>query len=97
MREGCGACGLRYEPEPGYFVGAIYLNYALTAAVAVGAVLILDWTVGLTLGQQLAVGIAVAVVVPLGAFHHTRSLWLGADWLLTGTRAGRARGPGRRG
>jgi hypothetical protein len=37
MRETCDACGLKYEREQGYFVGAIYLNYAVTAVVCLGA------------------------------------------------------------
>ncbi len=28
MHERCVACGLRYEREQGFFVGAIYINYA---------------------------------------------------------------------
>src|SRR5262249_54898084 len=36
MRDTCAACGLRYEREQGYFVGAIYVNYLLTAALGLG-------------------------------------------------------------
>jgi uncharacterized protein (DUF983 family) len=83
MREACAACGFRYECEPGYFVGAIYLNYALSVALGVGSVLVLDWTVGLGLGQQLALGIAVAGLVPLVFFRYARSLWLALGYLVT--------------
>lgn len=30
MHETCSYCGLKYEQEPGYFVGAMYVSYALT-------------------------------------------------------------------
>jgi hypothetical protein len=30
MHERCPLCGLRYEREPGYFMGAMYISYALT-------------------------------------------------------------------
>jgi uncharacterized protein (DUF983 family) len=83
MRESCAACGFRYEREQGYFVGAIYVNYVVTAAIAVGTVLALDWTVGLTLTQQLAVGVALALLVPVVFFRYARSLWLGLDFLIT--------------
>jgi len=82
MHERCAACGLRYEREQGYFVGAIYINYAVTVAVAVGVVLGLDWTVGLTLAQQLAIGVALGVVVPLAFFRYARSLWLVVNYLV---------------
>lgn len=83
MHEICGACGLRYEREMGYFVGAIYVNYAATVAVAAGTVLLLDWFFDLTLVQELAVGVALAVLVPLVFFRYSRSLWLGLDYLVT--------------
>src|SRR5919204_3989417 len=64
MRERCAACGLRYEREQGYFVGAIYINYAATVAIGAGGVLLLDWAVGLSLREQLALGIALGALVP---------------------------------
>ena len=83
MRERCPVCGLRYEREQGYFVGAIYINYAMTVVVAAGTVLGLDATVGLTLAQQLALGVALAALVPLAFFRYSRSLWLCVDYLVT--------------
>jgi len=83
MHEHCAVCGLVYEREQGYFVGAIYVNYAVTVAIAVGAVLVLDWTIGLTLRAQLALGIALVTLVPLVFFRYARSLWLAVDHLVT--------------
>jgi len=97
MEERCAACGLRYEREQGFFVGAIYVNYAITIGVVLGVVLVLDWSVGLTLGQQLAIGIALAVLVPLAVFRYARSLWLSVTYAVTAgserTRLGRGRRP----
>ena len=81
MHAGCAACGLRYEREQGYFVGAIYINYAATVVVAAGTVLAADAVLGLTLAQQLALGIAVAALVPLAFFRYSRSLWLSVGFL----------------
>jgi len=83
MRERCEACGLRYEREAGYFVGAIYVNYAAAVAVGIGTVFVLDWTIGLSLRAQLAIGIGLAALVPLVFFRWARSLWLGVDYFLT--------------
>lgn len=30
MYESCPSCGLRFEREPGYFLGAMYFSYALS-------------------------------------------------------------------
>ena len=104
MHPRCEACGLRYEREQGYFVGAIYLNYAVTVGVAVGAVLALDWVIGLTLAAQLAVGIALAALIPLAFFRYARSLWLSVGYLTSagerraghtpGSKTKKRRGPG---
>jgi len=83
MHERCAACGFRYEREQGYFVGAIYVNYAVTVVVAAGTVLVLDWTVGLTLTAQLVIGITLGALVPLLFFRYARSLWLSLDYLVT--------------
>jgi uncharacterized protein (DUF983 family) len=31
MHETCGHCGLKYEKEPSFFYGAMYVSYALTS------------------------------------------------------------------
>src|SRR5206468_186624 len=83
MHERCAACGLRYECEQGYFVGAIYINYAVTIVVAAGTVLAADALLGLTLAQQLAVGTALAALIPVAFFRYARSLWLSVGYLAT--------------
>ena len=83
MHEVCPHCGFRYEREHGYFVGAIYLNYAVTVGVAMGLVLVLDWTIGLTLTQQLAIAIPMVTVLPVILFRWARALWLAVDHVLT--------------
>ena len=37
MAESCALCGLRYERAQGYWVGAIYVNYGATTAIALTA------------------------------------------------------------
>jgi uncharacterized protein (DUF983 family) len=75
----CPHCGLKYEREQGYFVGAIYINYAATVAIAVPGFFVLDAFAGLTINQQLGIWIPFAIVFPLVFFHHARSFWLVLD------------------
>lgn len=81
MAERCGSCGLDLRREQGYYVGAMYINYGVTAGVmlAVGIPLAdrvplvaLSWPLGL-----------FAVTFPLLFFRHSRSLWLGIDLYIT--------------
>jgi uncharacterized protein (DUF983 family) len=79
MRLDCAHCGLKFEREQGYFIGAIYINYAATVLIAVPGFFILDFFTNITINQQLALWIPFTVIFPLLFFHHSRSLWLVLD------------------
>jgi hypothetical protein len=80
MVSACARCGLRFERAPGYFVGAIYVNYGVTAAMMVGGGLLLWQLAGIPPGRQLWGWIPFAVVFPLWFFRYSRSLWLGIEY-----------------
>ena len=65
MNENCAHCGLKFEREQGYFIGAIYINYAATIAIAVPGFFLLDAFTGIDINQQLAFWIPFAVIFPL--------------------------------
>jgi uncharacterized protein (DUF983 family) len=81
MRAHCPNCDLKFEREQGYFVGAIYINYAATIAIAVPGFFILDAFTDIDINQQLAIWVPFAVIFPLLFFHHSRALWLVLDHL----------------
>jgi uncharacterized protein (DUF983 family) len=81
MRVHCPSCGLKFEREQGYFVGAIYINYAATIAIAVPGFFILDVLARLSIDQQLWIWVPFAIIFPLLFFHHSRALWLVLDHL----------------
>ena len=81
MNSYCFQCGLKFEREQGYFIGAIYINYAATVAIAVPGFFLLDTFTRMTIQQQLAIWVPFAIVFPLLFFHHSRSLWLVLDHL----------------
>ena len=63
MHERCPACGLVLEREQGYFVGAIYVNYAATVGITIVGFLLLDsyseLSFGFTNYQQAGKGFTV--------------------------------------
>ena len=83
MLEACSQCDLRYEREQGYFVGAIYVNYVVTAVMCLAVPVGLDVAIGLPVWVQLAIAFVIALLVPVGFFRYARSLWLGVDHLVT--------------
>jgi uncharacterized protein (DUF983 family) len=82
MYANCLHCNLQFEREQGYFVGAIYVNYAATVAIAIAGFFVLDTYTNLTIHQQLAIWVPFTVIFPLLFFHHARSIWLVIDHLL---------------
>jgi uncharacterized protein (DUF983 family) len=82
MAEACALCGLRYERAQGYFVGAIYVNYAVTAILALGTFFLLWNLTALSTRAQLALVVPVAILFPLWFFRYSRSFWLALEYCL---------------
>ena len=81
MHEVCARCGLRFEREQGYFVGAIYINYAVTTLSSITGYLLLDAYTTLTLTMQLVMWSIYSISFPLWFFRYARSLWLAIDFI----------------
>lgn len=78
----CPVCRLRWEREQGYFVGAIYLNYAATVLIVMAGYFGVSHFAGLSVGQHLGLWGAFSVVFPLWFFRYSKSLWLALDYFL---------------
>ncbi len=82
MNERCPACGLRFEREQGYFLGAMYVSYALSvppvSLLCLVIWLLTRWRLDyVVLGAFLAYLPAVPVVVRI-----SRVIWIHIDqWL----------------
>ena len=80
MRRACVLCGLRFERAQGYWVGAIYVNYGVSATIALGGYFLLWARTELSMAAQLAIWIIFLVVFPLWFFRYSRSLWLAVEF-----------------
>jgi uncharacterized protein (DUF983 family) len=87
LRRFCPTCHLRLERAQGYFVGAIYLNYAATIAIVVPGYFLLDHFTGASLSTQLISWGTVAAVFPVIFFRYSKGLWLGLGYLFDSTDA----------
>ena len=81
MHERCATCGLVFEREQGYFVGAIYVNYAVTVGIAMMGYLVLWACTTISTAGQLALWVPFVVIFPLWFFRYSRSLWLAIAYL----------------
>jgi uncharacterized protein (DUF983 family) len=80
MNSVCAVCDLRFERAQGYWVGAIYVNYAFTTAIAMTGYLVLWRVAELSTAWQLSLWIPFVVVFPLWFFPYSRSLWLAVEY-----------------
>lgn len=75
MDKQCSHCNERYEKEPGYFYGAMFVSYAFSALIFF-IVLVLDFTL-FHLGLSLLLILIPAVLIfsPV-TFQWSRLIWL---------------------
>jgi uncharacterized protein (DUF983 family) len=77
MPDKCDHCGQVYSLEPSFFYGAMYVNYALTVAIAV-AMFIAMWVLGSPWDlHEYLIGIVIGIVIlaPL-TFRLGRAIWI---------------------
>ncbi|MBK7682160.1 MAG: DUF983 domain-containing protein [Bacteroidetes bacterium] len=77
MYSHCPNCGLNFEPEPGYYYGAMYVSYAFTIAVSV-AVFLFYWVLFSefdTLTFIIANTVVLIFLAPY-TFRTARAVWL---------------------
>ena len=82
MNTVCAVCDLRFERAPGYWIGAIYVNYGVTVGIAVTGFFLLRALAGWDTPWQLALWGPFVVVFPLWFFRYSRSLWLALEYAL---------------
>jgi uncharacterized protein (DUF983 family) len=82
MHERCSACHLKFEREQGYFLGAMYINYAMTVGIVLVGYFVLEWVMDIPLSYQLVLWGSVSVLCPLLLFRRSRGLWLALDYVV---------------
>ncbi|SFU36105.1 DUF983 domain-containing protein [Pontibacter akesuensis] len=77
MHESCPCCGQAFEPEPGYYYGAMYVSFAFNVAIFIVSLFILyqfveDVTIAMMMGVVAVVVIGLLPVI----FRLSRALWI---------------------
>ncbi len=73
----CSACGLKYEKEPGFFYGAMYVSYALTVAfsVAIAVAIYVLFREASYVVYMISILVGLVVLMPL-SFRLSRTIWI---------------------
>lgn len=79
MNEHCGVCGLRFEREPGYFLGAMYISYAMAVPLLAGLLALFWWLSSWSWSYiLLAAALALLPFAPVLTLF-ARVLWIYID------------------
>lgn len=77
MNERCSCCGQPFSPEPGYYFGAMFVSYAINAAIFIATWLALKFFVTeVTLTMMLIVLFVVVIGLLPFNFRLSRALWI---------------------
>lgn len=79
MFDSCGVCGLKYEREPGYFLGAMYVSYGLSIPPVLLLILAIwklsGWAYDVSIGAAFLAYLPFAPVVA----RFARVVWMYVD------------------
>jgi uncharacterized protein (DUF983 family) len=68
MHEHCSHCGLKYQVEPSFFYGAMYVSYGLTVGIGIVIFVVLNFFISLNANKSLlAIIIGIVVLIPVTA------------------------------
>jgi uncharacterized protein (DUF983 family) len=81
MNDTCPACHTPFEREPGYFVGAMYISYAMAVPILATFTAILSYGIFPSWPLHLILIPAVLAFLPLvpAVFRYSRILWIHLD------------------
>lgn len=87
LRDRCADCGYRFVREPGFRLGAWFLNYMLVQFLLFGLGFgFIFWSANhpdTNLVPALGVGVLVCVVVPIAFYPTSQTLWAAIDLGMT--------------
>jgi uncharacterized protein (DUF983 family) len=79
MNQTCDVCGLKFEREPGYFLGAMYFSYTLGVLTILPVSLLLILVAGWDLAPVMVVMVVQTLISMPLFFRYSRVMWLHLD------------------
>ncbi|NNE27950.1 MAG: DUF983 domain-containing protein [Saprospiraceae bacterium] len=78
MNDSCSRCGQDFEPEPGYYYGAMFISYILSSFILLPIALVLAFYFEFSNLQMMAVIILLGVLIFFRILRVSRSIWIHA-------------------
>ena len=79
MHERCSVCDLKFEREPGYFLGAMYVSYALALVIIALLAALLWWVTGWWITKDTIWAVVLFLPLAPTITLFARVLWIYLD------------------
>jgi uncharacterized protein (DUF983 family) len=80
MNDPCPVCGMIFQREEGYFLGAMYVSFVLGTFMVGGGFFLIEWLFP-TWSEFLVLGVVISVYLLLvpAVFRYARTIWIYYD------------------
>jgi uncharacterized protein (DUF983 family) len=82
MEPSCPVCGLDFEPEAGYYLGAMYVSYGIGIFTVLPVSLFLIFVLGASLAVTLVVMVVQTLLTMIFMYRASRLIWLHVDYAI---------------
>ncbi len=76
MPKKCSNCGTDYEPEPGFYYGAMFISYIMTGFFCLFFIMFLHWVIGWSINASFVALIIVCAILFVYIFRLARAVWI---------------------
>jgi len=76
MNKQCSVCGQKFEPEPGFYFGAMFISYIFLAFFSLGLTGLLVFYFHLSVDLAFLILIATLTVMFIWNLRFSRSIWI---------------------
>ncbi|MCM4173737.1 DUF983 domain-containing protein [Arenibacter sp. TNZ] len=76
IHERCNNCNFKFEREPGFFFGAMFVSYALTAAEFIAFSIVSYFLLGMSLTVTFIGVVILAILMSTLNFRMSRIIWI---------------------
>lgn len=76
MHKQCSACGQRFEPEPGFYYGAMFISYIFLGFTSLGLVGTMVFGFGLSIEIAFTVLLVVLALIFFWNLRFARSIYI---------------------
>ena len=76
MHDACSNCKQKFEPEPGFYYGAMFISYIVSGWILLLLALFLVFVIGWTLDSVKWIIIGVGLLFFLKTVRLSRSIWI---------------------